>query len=771
MRKLGFVMSLLFAFMNTIASTDDYRNVLFGSSVMNGNYGYSVVSYSGMSWVENVKGRIPLSDSVWFTPSNALSLKYASSDRGHWEVAVNFPERRAYKLQTEDEVLSFRIYLQEGVRSEALPTIALLQGDTCTQQLNFRPYVIGEWGFNQWLNIQIPLSEIPNLTREVAISGVSFYQSNSTPPSAVQHILIDQIELSPRNRQPTELAFPAVLDRVSGADQHVLLEWQLPLDPGIRYVKIYRSADNQQFQAIAIRPIMGTAYVDMVPVTDKSYYYRVSWVDHDYKESPLSNTLKVDVKSQSDEVLMDAIQAAHINFFIRRTEFNSGMHAVRFMDRDAVVSVEDTGYSLLAYTVGVSKDLITGRAYIRRLNSLVDFLCDHAEQYKGAFPAYLNGRTGRAVLKSEYRSGVDIRATSSLMQGLLVSRNYLKNFLATRQDSRQDRAFRERIENTVKRIDQLWKGVQWNEFTQANGTVLYDNWSPETGFDDAYPIGGFGPHLLVYILALSSPDYPIADEAYEWGLGINRTKVPIDESAPVLLEEDIQLDVIPDDAPSVTQIQEVSDSPLNDTKVDLRIDNEAISTDSLQLKYKIIEAPYSSDTVVYGFHLDVGHIDHSLLEAYAPFLAFDPRYKRDVFANYELSVTHLIQAYKRRDNELDAGNLSSDIWGTAQGQWSRDRLPVIVPAISIASYAFVPETAKRAARALYQQYGQALFTEYGFRNWISVHEHQISENFRGLNQATIPVMIENGRNGLIWNLFMQHEDIDRTVEKFFKEDL
>src|SRR5690554_5194416 len=156
MRKLGFVISFLFAFMNTSASTNDYPNVLFGHSVMNGNYGYSVVSYSGMSWVENVKGRIPLSDSVWFTPSNALSLKYASSANGHWEVAINFPQRTPYTLQSADEVLSMRLYVQEGARSASFPKLALMQGDTCTLRLDFLPYIQDEWATNKWFNVEIP---------------------------------------------------------------------------------------------------------------------------------------------------------------------------------------------------------------------------------------------------------------------------------------------------------------------------------------------------------------------------------------------------------------------------------------------------------------------------------------------------------------------------------------------------------------------------------------------------------------------------------------
>src|SRR5690606_3415704 len=90
--------SLLFAFLilpftakSVLGDEGTYPEVLFSNSVLSGNFGHSLISYSGFSWVENVKGRMPLSDTLFFTPGNSLSLKYTSSIQGHWEASVNFP--------------------------------------------------------------------------------------------------------------------------------------------------------------------------------------------------------------------------------------------------------------------------------------------------------------------------------------------------------------------------------------------------------------------------------------------------------------------------------------------------------------------------------------------------------------------------------------------------------------------------------------------------------------------------------------------------------
>src|SRR5690606_3167637 len=102
---------------------DDYPEVLFSNSVMPGNYGHSLVAYSGFSWVENVKGRVPLADTLYFTPGNSLSLKYTSSIRGLWELSVYYPVNNRFQPDPSQHELSFYAYATEGLEFDALPQV------------------------------------------------------------------------------------------------------------------------------------------------------------------------------------------------------------------------------------------------------------------------------------------------------------------------------------------------------------------------------------------------------------------------------------------------------------------------------------------------------------------------------------------------------------------------------------------------------------------------------------------------------------------------
>lgn len=729
-----------------VLKAESYPEVLFSNGGMPGNYGHSLVAYSGFSWVENVKGRVPLTDTLFFTPGNSLSLKYTSSIRGHWELSIYYPGGKGFHPDRFDDVLSFHIYPMEGFEERALPRVVLLQGDTCTAVVAVQKYLPDSIGFGQWLNVRIPLSDLSGMQNGMPVSGIRFLQGNPTGVDIVNHLLIDQVEFVPANPPLTELNYPAVLDQVVPGAQHVDLEWQLPLDPGIRYAKIYRSMDGENYVPVAIRPISASRYADFVPEKDRRYYYRLTWLDYGYNESPYSDALPVDVKPVGDSVLLESIQRAHMNYFDRYVEFNSGMHRVDLSEPDATVDVGGTGYSLLVQTVGVANGWIHRGRYMRRIQSVIDFLSDTAEQYHGMFPAYLDGRTGVGVYGQDSLSFVDLTATASLAQGLLVVRQYLDSSV------RNDR--NDRIGGLVGKIDRLWERMEWSFFALEDTTVLYDGWSPEAGFRYARPLGGFGKDLLTYLLALSAPRYALSADAYTEGLGFRRTQPEEEDTLVEEMEADLTRSTFFSIRTPSTELESALEQKLDaGLNVDQRI-------------YE--KTPYRVDTLLYGYYHEVGEIDRSLLDAYYPFLAFEPWGKRDTFTNYGETLVRLTEAYKRRDNEIDAGSSSPDIWGSAREPWSMEHLPTIVPAIPASSVAFVPEIGIRSIRELYHQYGKQIFTEYGFRDWLNIHEHKVAQTFNPFHQAIVPVMIENHRSGLIWDLFMQHADVARATERFFR---
>src|SRR5690606_19584172 len=134
-----------------------------------------------------------------------------------------------------------------------------------------------------------------------------------------------------------------------------------------------RAEDNEHFEPVAVRPVFVQKYTDFVPYPEKTYSYKIAWVDYDYLESPFSDVVEATTHTVSDSTLLEFVQAAHFNYFVERAEINSGMHAIHFGVDDATVSVMETGLSILSHVIGVEHGFISPKAAIDRLKRMVDF--------------------------------------------------------------------------------------------------------------------------------------------------------------------------------------------------------------------------------------------------------------------------------------------------------------------------------------------------------------------------------------------------------------
>ncbi|MNV93395.1 hypothetical protein D3C71_1880820 [compost metagenome] len=70
-------------------------------------------------------------------------------------------------------------------------------------------------------------------------------------------------------------------------------------------------------------------------------------------------------------------------------------------------------------------------------------------------------------------------------------------------------------------------------------------------------------------------------------------------------------------------------------------------------------------------------------------------------------------------------------------------------------------------RKFYDQYAQVLFTQYGFRSWIDLKNNDVSDDFTPKNQATVAILMENAKSGLIWKLYNQIPEINATLKKIY----
>src|SRR5690606_10047919 len=129
---LSFLVSLIFA---GAVHADTYPGVVFENSILKGNYMYSDVYHDEHSWVENAAGKLPVSDSIFFTPGNSLSLRYLSAENGNWHTEIVFPEAADSYFADAADVLTFKLYVVSNTEGSALPKLSVSQHDTESQAL------------------------------------------------------------------------------------------------------------------------------------------------------------------------------------------------------------------------------------------------------------------------------------------------------------------------------------------------------------------------------------------------------------------------------------------------------------------------------------------------------------------------------------------------------------------------------------------------------------------------------------------------------------
>jgi hypothetical protein len=173
----------------------------------------------------------------------------------------------------------------------------------------------------------------------------------------------------------------------------------------------------------------------------------------------------------------------------------------------------------------------------------------------------------------------------------------------------------------------------------------------------------------------------------------------------------------------------------------------------------------------YGHLLSVGWpYGGPMFFAHYSFLGFDPRYKRDAYANYfSHNRNHaLVQVDYCAANPLGHTGYSATSWGLtasddpwgylAHEPFSRDN-GTLTPTAALGSMPYAPVQALAAARHFYEDYGAALWSFYGFRDAFHPGVGWTASDHIAIDQGPIVLMIENHRSGLLWNRFMSSPEI------------
>lgn len=704
---------------NTFAKEPHYFQVFFDNSVMAENWFYSETSYEGKSFVLNVHGKLPVVEQPVFTPGNSLELNYKSAPGGRWSARLNYAKGRGRDNIKNSRMLSMRIFVESNTTENELPGIAIALKDGETSKYLPVAGYLDNYNRGEWMPLQIPLTAFEkndgqplewNLSKEIV--SVHFQQASADNK---EHILfLDQVELLPEISNGINLSVP-VLESARGFERHVDLKWEPVNTDEVRYVKIYRSEDGENYKPVGVKSAMASnRYADFTGVADKNYYYKISLLDAGYKETELSEAIEAKTHSMSDSELLDMVQEAAFRYYWEGAETHSGLARENIPGRKDMVATGASGFGLMALVVGTERGFITRQQLIERLDKITTFI-ENGDRFHGALSHFMDGPTGKVEpFFGKYDDGGDLVETSFFMQGLLVARQYL----STKNPA--EIALRERM-------SAIWEAVEWNWYKQhEDSPYLYWHWSPRHAWHIGHRLIGWNETLITYFLGIASSSHGIDPGMYYSGWASQDTIAR-----------------------------------------DYRVNWGKTTEGSL----------YSNGNTYYGINLDVGVSNGGpLFFTHYSFMGLDPRKMEDQYTHYFKNNQAIAKINFRYccQNPGDYFGYGQQCWGltASDGPWGyKAREPVlrmddgtIAPTGAIASFPYLPEEAMKALKFFYRECGDFLWGEYGFRDAFNLTENWCANIFMGLNQAPMTVMIENYRTGLIWDLFMSAPEVKEGLE-------
>ncbi len=194
---------------------------------------------------------------------------------------------------------------------------------------------------------------------------------------------------------------------------------------------------------------------------------------------------------------------------------------------------------------------------------------------------------------------------------------------------------------------------------------------------------------------------------------------------------------------------------------------------------------YVSGLTWYGHKLLVGPpLGGPLFFAHYSFMGFDPRDKKDAYANYFIQNRNhtLINRAYCMANPLNFEHYSEECWGLtasddpfgylAHAPGSGADNGTISPTAALSSMPYTPAESMVALKHFYREHGARLWGEYGFYDAFNLKQDWFADSYLAIDQGPIICMIENYRSGLLWDLFMSNPEIQPALDAIgFVEDL
>lgn len=467
--------------------------------------------------------------------------------------------------------------------------------------------------------------------------------------------------------------------------------------------EIYRSTDGGIKFTKAGETNTGT-YLDFFGkpvVKDQKFNYRILPKGLSLKSPDATKfDVKVIVKPSTDDALLDMTQRYTTRYFYDFAQPQTGLARERSNDVNGdIITTGGTGFGIMALVAGAERKYFSREAAYKVIEKIVSFL-EKTERFHGAWAHWYDANTGKAFSFSQYDDGGDLVETAFLTQGLLTAREYFRN------GNVEERTF-------VNRITNLWATIEWSWYTQGKDS-LYWHWSKNYGFKMNHRIKGFDETMITYVLAASSPTFPIERSVYE----------------NCYMNSSYYLN--------------------GKTYYGIKLD--------LGMEY--------GGPLFFTHYSFLGLNPNGLTDKHTNYFE----------RNRSHALIHLAYAVDNPKKHVGYGAncwgfTSSDdpiVGYTSHHPGTNDENGTISPTAALSSIVYTPEASMKALHHFYFDRGKQLFGKYGFYDAFNpglVEGQQVVHSYLAIDQGPIAVMIENYRSGLLWKLFMSNPEIHTGLQK------
>lgn len=252
--------------------------------------------------------------------------------------------------------------------------------------------------------------------------------------------------------------------------------------------------------------------------------------------------------------------------------------------------------------------------------------------------------------------------------------------------------------------NKIYLNAQWDKFINKQGAVT-GGWRPEEGIIAEYK--GYNEYILVYLLGMGSTSHPIPAASWDVYFSGNGSE---------------------------------------------------------------FIKPYKD--------IDAFLTPHGLMQPHAylyqfPACWYDFKDKKDKYLKHWDNSVNALKANKRYTNNWGAAHgYAEELWGwtACAGRdgyigFSKPYNGTLAPSAVVASLPFLPEESLRAAKYMYETYGNKVFGKYGFTDSFNPLQNWYDDGFLGIDKGNEVLMIENFRSGQMWIEFMQNKYVEAGMQK------